>query len=74
MCEKYPPITARGSSWEEEVDKNIAVTGGFAKKTIQEAERLVREMMTHANGFGDVSMTVRLLQSRWFISNRQRSP
>ena len=56
QLEKYPPITARGSSCEEEVDKNIAITGGFARKTIQAAERLVREMMTHANGSGDVSM------------------
>ena len=57
QLEKHPPTTARGSHSEEGVDKNIAVIGGFAEKTIEEAENLVREMMTHIHGFEDVSMT-----------------
>ena len=39
------------------MDKNIAIVGGFAEKTIEEAEHLVREMMTHVHGFEDVAMT-----------------
>lgn len=57
QLEKRPPTATYGSNSEEEVDKNIAIIGGFAEKTIEEAEHLVREMMTHVHGFEDVAMT-----------------
>ena len=57
QSEKRPPTTTYGSNSEEEVDKNIAIIGGFAEKTIEEAEHLVREMMTRVHGFEDVAMT-----------------
>ena len=57
QLEKHPPTATHGSNSEEEVDKNIAIVGGFADKTIEEAEHLVREMMTHVHGFEDVAMT-----------------
>ena len=57
QLEKHPPTGAVGPNSEEKVDKNIAVIGGFTERTIEEAERLVREMMTHVHGFEDVSMT-----------------
>eukprot|EP00434_Breviolum_minutum_P038741 symbB.v1.2.034380.t1/scaffold4427.1/size39785/3 len=56
--EKRPPTTTYGSNAEEEVDKNIAIIGSFAEKTIEEAEHLVREMMTHVHGFEDVMVRV----------------
>ena len=39
------------------MDKNIAIVGGFAEKTIEEAQHLVQEIMTHVHGFEDVAMT-----------------
>ena len=57
QLEKRPPTTTYGSNSEEEVDKNIAIIGGFAEKTIEEGKHLVREMMTHVHGFEDVAMT-----------------
>ena len=57
QLEKRPPTATHGSNSEEEVDKNIAIVGGFADKTIEETAHLVREMMTHVHGFEDVVMT-----------------
>ena len=55
--EQHPPTGPVGPNSEEKVDRNIAVIGGFAEKTIEETQHLVREMMTHVHGFEDVSMT-----------------
>lgn len=40
----------------EEVDKSIAVIGGFGEKTVEEAEKLVHELLEHVQGFHEVSM------------------
>ena len=57
QMEKRPPTATYGSNSEEEVDRNIAIISGFTETTIEEAEHLVREMMTHVHGFEDVAMT-----------------
>ena len=40
----------------EEVDKSIAVIGGFGKNTVEEAEQLVHQLLEHVHGFHVVSM------------------
>ena len=40
----------------EEVDKSIAVVGGFGEKTVEEAEELLRELLAHVDGFHEVTM------------------
>ena len=40
----------------EEVDKSIAVIGGFGERTVEEAEKLVHELLEHVQGFHEVSM------------------
>ena len=40
----------------EEVDKSIAVIGGFGEKTLEEAEKLAHELLEHVHGFHEVSM------------------
>ena len=40
----------------EEVDKSIAVVGGFGDKAVEEAEGLLRELLPHVDGFHEVTM------------------
>eukprot|EP00434_Breviolum_minutum_P028622 symbB.v1.2.025326.t1/scaffold2451.1/size78874/11 len=40
----------------QEVDKSIAVVGGFGEKTVEEAEELLRELLAHVDGFHEVTM------------------
>ena len=40
----------------EEVDKSIAVIGGFGDNTVEEAKKLVHELLEHVHGFHEVSM------------------
>ena len=40
----------------EEVDKSIAVVGGFGEKSVEEAEELLRELLAHVDGFHEVTM------------------
>ena len=40
----------------EEVDKSIAVVGGFGEKTVEEAEELLKELLAHVDGFHEVTM------------------
>ena len=40
----------------DEVDKSIAVIGGFGDKGIEEAEDVLKELLAHINGFQDVNL------------------
>ena len=41
---------------DDEVDKSIAVIGGFGEKGIEEAEDVLKELLAHINGFQDVNL------------------
>ena len=41
---------------DDEVDKSIAVIGGFGDKGIEEAEDVLKELLAHINGFQDVNL------------------
>ena len=40
----------------EAIDKSIAVIGGFGETTVEEAEKLAHDLLTHVHGFHEVSM------------------
>ena len=40
----------------EEVDKSIAVIGGFGETTVEEAEKLAHDLLKHVHGFHEVSV------------------
>ena len=61
QLEKRPPTTTYGSNSEEEVDKNIAIIGGFAEKTIEEP-------------YGSSSMTKKLPTNSSRSHNRSPEP
>ena len=55
--EQVTPSSAHGDGMVQQVDKAVVVMGGFGDKSVGDAEALLRELLQHADGFQDVTMT-----------------
>ena len=52
---KLPAVSPDGGG--DEVDKPIAVIGGFGEKTVEETERLLQQQLVQIDGFQELTMT-----------------
>ena len=53
--QKFPAVSPDGDG--DEVNKSIAVIGGFGDKTVEEAERLLQQLLVQVDGFQELTMT-----------------